>query len=113
MVSPATISQVADLKLKVLVELLATLVGSLFLNLLLHSFGIEHLFVEIEVGNVAIELSFARCHVSFGTLRLFELLSVKEEFIHSNLVLLDIGDVEFIFLRNLDSCLNEIFLLLS
>ena len=102
MVSPTPVSKVTNFQFHGLIQLLASLVGSLLLNLLLHGLRIEHLFVEIET-HFPCEWIHTTIIRLLGPLTFLEFFPVKHEFFNGLLPLCHIFYVVLVSVWDLDA----------
>lgn len=106
MVRPASITEIANLKLQRFIQFLAALVGPLFLDLLLHCLRVEHFFVEVQSHRIVAEWISARAIIGLlCPLTLLEFLSVKNELFNRLLFMLYFLDIVLVAVRDLDAAL--------
>lgn len=108
-VRPTAISEIADLELHTFIKFLSSLVGSLFLDLLLHGLRVEHFLVEVQ-AHLSLERIGTISISRFRSLTLLELLSIEYELFDGLLSLLHVLDIVFVSMRQLDASLLVVHL---
>ena len=114
MICPATVSKITYLEFKILFEFRTSFLGSLLLNLLLHCLWIEHFFVKIKLClYTTLFVLLTTWDVSFSPLTFFKLLSIEYKLLHLLLLIMNISKIILISMRNLNSSLIKVNLLLQ
>ena len=112
MIRPATISKITNFQFHIFIQFSSSLIRSLLLNLLLHFLWIKHFFVQIKFNRSKLILVFTAIVCSLCSLTFLKLFSVKLEFIHQLLILLNLLYIELVSEWNWNSSFPKLNLCL-